>query len=70
MAFYDAELPAAGFQITDASGSSDFCTIELLDPEGHEGSLRMWMAAAPHAAQMSIEIWLNRVIGSMPFAGE
>lgn len=30
----------------------------------------MWTAAAPHAAQMSIEIWLNRLIGSMPFAGE
>ena len=54
--FYETELPAAGFEITQSNGSGDTHTIEFVDPDGRNGSLFI-RTAASHESQVGYEIF-------------
>jgi hypothetical protein len=57
--FYEVALPGAGFEVTDSEGGGGFHTFEIIDPDGHSGTLRI-RSAATHPGQMYIEIYIYR----------
>lgn len=54
--FYEAELDAAGFEITSVEGTAEDRTIWFTTADGMNGRLHVRSAVDPHAAQMNIEL--------------
>ena len=60
IAFYESELPAAGFEITRSDGDDAFRTFSVVTPDGWNGQLIIRGAVDPHGTQMGIEICVEQ----------
>lgn len=56
IAYYESELPSAGFEITREEGDDASRAFLVETPDGSSGYLSIRGAVDPHGAQMSIEI--------------